>query len=89
MSGAGRGVTPGAEPEAGQDESATPGEAEQARPSSADNGAETPDAKAPDQAQAETSSKAEASDRAEGNSNAEASDNADETVVEHAVAEPA
>ena len=61
MSGAGRGVTPGAEPEAGQDESATPGEPEQARPSSADNGAETPDAKAPDQAQAETSSKAEAS----------------------------
>jgi signal peptidase I len=76
MSGAGRGVTPGAEPEAGQDESATPGEAEQARPSSADNGAETPDAKAPDQAQAETSSKAEASDGAEGNSSAEASDRA-------------
>jgi signal peptidase I len=76
MSGAGRGVTPGAEPEAGQDESVTPGEPEQARPSSADNGAETPDAKAPDQAQAETSSKAEASDRAEGNSNAEASDRA-------------
>ena len=81
MSGAGRGVTPGAEPEAGQDESATPGEPEQARPSSADtssadNGAETPDAKAPDQAQAETSSKAEASDGAEGNSSAEASDRA-------------
>lgn len=76
MSGAGRGVTPGAEPEAGQDESATPGEPEQARPSSADNGAETPDAKAPDQAQAETSSKAEASDRAEANSNAEASGSA-------------
>ena len=76
MSGAGRGVTPGAEPEAGQDESATPGEAEQARPSSADNGAETPDAKAPDQAQAETSSKAEASDRAEANSNAEVSGSA-------------
>ena len=47
----------GAEPEAGQDESAAPGEPEQARPSSADSGAETPDAKAPDQAQAETSSK--------------------------------
>ena len=76
MSGAGRGVTPGAEPEAGQDESAAPGEAEQARPSSADNGAETPDATAPDQAQAETSSKAEASDGAEGNSSAEASDRA-------------
>jgi signal peptidase I len=76
MSGAGRGVTPGAEPEAGQDESATPGEAEQARPSSADKGAETPDAKAPDQAQAETSSKAEASDRAGASSNAEASGSA-------------
>ena len=77
MSGAGRGVTPGAEPEAGQDESATPGEPEQARPSSADNGAETPDAKAPDQAQAETSSNAEASDRAEASSNAEASGRAE------------
>jgi signal peptidase I len=76
MSGAGRGVTPGAEPEAGQDESAAPGEPEQARPSSADNGAETPDAKAPDQAQAETSSKAEASDRAGVGSNAEASGSA-------------
>ena len=73
MSGAGRGVTPGAEPEAGRDESATPGGPEQARPSSADNGADAPDAKAPDQAQAETSSKPEASDRAEASSNAEAS----------------
>jgi signal peptidase I len=76
MSGAGRGVTPGAEPEAGQDESATPGDPEQARPSSADNDAEAPDAKAPDQAQAETSSKPEASDKAEA-SNAEASDKAE------------
>jgi signal peptidase I len=82
MSGAGRGVTPGAEPEAGQDESATPGDPEQARPSSADNGAEAPDAKAPDQVQAETSSKpetssnAEASDKAEA-SNADASDKAE------------
>ena len=76
MSGAGRGVTPGAEPEAGQDESVPPGEPEQARPSSADNGAETPDAKAPDQAQAETSSKAEASDRAGASSNAEATGSA-------------
>ena len=76
MSSAGRGVTPGAEPEAGQDESATPGEPEQARPSSADNGAEAPDAKAPDQVQAETSSTAEASDSAEASSNAEASGSA-------------
>ena len=76
MSGAGRGVTPGAEPEAGQDESVTPGEPEQARPSSADNGAETPDAKAPDQAQAETSSKAESSN-AEASGNAEPSGNAE------------
>jgi signal peptidase I len=78
MSGAGRGVTPGAEPEAGRDESAAPGEPEQARASSADNGAETPDAKVPDakvpdQAQAETSSTAEASRKAETGSNAEAS----------------
>jgi signal peptidase I len=56
MSGAGRGVTPGAEPEAGQDESATSGEPEQARPSSADSGAEAPDQAEP---------KAEASDQAE------------------------
>jgi signal peptidase I len=77
MSGAGRGVTPGAEPEAGQDESATPAEPEQARPSSADNGAETPDAKAPDQAQAETSSKAEASSKAGAGDKAEASDKAE------------
>src|SRR5436305_2535847 len=78
MSGAGRGVTPGTEPEAGQDESATPGEPEQARPSSADNGAETPDAKAPDakapdQAPTEASSKAEAGERAEAGGSAEAS----------------
>jgi signal peptidase I len=60
MSGAGRGVTPGAEPEAGQGESAASGEPEQARPSSADNGAE-----APDQAESEAGSKAEATGQAE------------------------
>ena len=48
MSGAGRGVTPGAEPEAGRDDSAVPGkpvpgEPEQGGPSSADNGAKAPD----------------------------------------------
>jgi len=48
MSGAGRGVTPGAEPEAGRDDSAVPGkpgpgEPEQGRPSGADNGAKAPD----------------------------------------------
>jgi len=48
MSGAGRGVTPGAEPEAGRDDSALPGkpgpgEPEQGRPSGADNGAKAPD----------------------------------------------
>jgi signal peptidase I len=73
MSGAGRGVTPGAEPEAGQDESAASAEPEQARVSSADNGAETPDAKAPDQDQAETSSTAQASSKAEPSSPVEAS----------------
>lgn len=82
MSGAGRGVTPGAEPEAGRDESAAPGEPEQALASSADNGAETPDAKVPDakvpdQARAETSSTAQASRKAETGSNAEASSNAE------------
>ena len=77
MSGAGRGVTPGAEPEAGQDESATPGEPEQPRASSVDNGAETPDAKAPDQAQAETSSTAQANRTADSSSKAEASSNAE------------
>jgi signal peptidase I len=56
MSGAGRGVTPGAEPEAGQDKSAASPQPEQARPASADNGAEAAD-------QAE--SKAEASGQAE------------------------
>jgi signal peptidase I len=56
MSGAGRGVTPGAEPEAGQDKSAASPQPEQARPASADDGAEAPD-------QAE--SKAEASGQAE------------------------
>ena len=60
MSGAGRGVTPGAEPEAGQDESAASGEPEQARPSSADHGAE-----APDQAESKAEAKAEASGQAE------------------------
>ena len=73
MSGAGRGVTPGAEPEAGQDENAAPGKPEQAQASSADKGAETPDAKAPDQAQAEASSTAQASGTAETGSTAEAS----------------
>jgi signal peptidase I len=72
MSGAGRGVTPGAEPEAGQDENAASGEPEQARASSADSGAETPDSEAPDQAQAEASSTAQASN-AEPSSNAGAS----------------
>src|SRR6185437_2292487 len=88
MSGAGRGVTPGAEPEAGRDESAAPGEPERARASSADNGAETPDAetpdakvpdakvpdaKVPDQAQAETSSTAQANRTADSSSTAQAS----------------
>ena len=73
MSGAGRGVTPGAEPEAGQDENATPGEPEQAQASSADKGAETPDAKTPDQARAEASSTAQASSTAETGSTAETS----------------
>ncbi len=61
MSGAGRGVTPGAEPEAGQDESATSGEPEQARPSSADSGAEAPDQAEP---KAEASAQAEDGDAA-------------------------
>jgi len=43
MSGAGRGVTPGTEPEAGQGESAASPEPERGRPSSADSGAEAPD----------------------------------------------
>jgi signal peptidase I len=43
MSGAGRGVTPGAEPDAGQGESAASPEPERGRSSSADNGAEAPD----------------------------------------------
>jgi len=82
MSGAGRGVTPGAEPEAGRDESAAPGEPEQALASSADNGAETPDAqtldaKVPDQAQAETSGTAQAGRNAEASSNAETGSNAE------------
>ena len=72
MSGAGRGVTPGAEPEAGRDESAAPGEPEQARAPSADSGAETPDANVPDQGQAETSSTAQANRIAESSSNAQA-----------------
>jgi signal peptidase I len=73
MSGAGRGVTPGAEPEAGQDESAAPAEPEQARASSADNGAEAPEAKAPDKDQAEPSSTAQANSKAEPSSTVEAS----------------
>jgi signal peptidase I len=73
MSGAGRGVTPGADPEAGQDENAAPGEPEQAQASSADKGAETPDAKASDQVQAEASSTAQASSPADPSSTAEAS----------------
>ena len=40
MSGAGRGVTPGAEPDAGQGASAASPEPERGRPSSVDNGAE-------------------------------------------------
>jgi len=56
MSGAGRGVTPGAEPDAGQGASAASPEPERGRPSSVDNGAEAPD-------QAE--SKAEVSGQAE------------------------
>jgi len=43
MSGAGRGVTPGAEPDAGQGASAASPEPERGRPSSVDNGAEAPD----------------------------------------------
>jgi signal peptidase I len=73
MSGAGRGVTPGADPEAGQDENAAPGEPEQAQASSADKGAETPDAKASDQVQAEASSTAQASSPADPSSTADAS----------------
>ncbi len=42
MSGAGRGVTPGAEPEAGSGESAASAQPDQGRPASADNGAEAP-----------------------------------------------
>ena len=72
MSGAGRGVTPGAEPEAGQDESAAPGEPERARASGADDAAETPDATAPDQAQASNTT-AHAGREAEPSSNTEAS----------------
>ena len=65
MSGAGRGVTPGAEPEAGRDGGAVPGkpvpgEPEQARPSSADNGD-----KAPDQAAATAQSAPGASGQSE------------------------
>jgi signal peptidase I len=70
MSGAGRGVTPGADPEAGQDESGMSAEPEQARPSSADNGAEMPD-----QAEAQTSkaqtSKVETSSKPEAGAKAE------------------
>jgi signal peptidase I len=77
MSGAGRGVTPGAEPEASPEENAAPGEPEQAQASSADKGAETPDAKAPDQAQAEASSTAEPSGpSADGDSAADAAPDA-------------
>ena len=67
MSGAGRGVTPGAEPEAGQGEGAASPEPEQARPSSADNGAEAPgQAKAESKAEstAESSGQAEDGDAA-------------------------
>ncbi len=56
MSGAGRGVTPGAEPDAGHGESAASPEPERGRPSSADNGAEAPD---------QVESKAEASGQAD------------------------
>jgi signal peptidase I len=67
MSGAGRGVTPGAEPEAGQGESAASPEPEQARPSGADNGADAPgQAKAESKAEstAESSGQAEDGDAA-------------------------
>ena len=77
MSGAGRGVTPGAEPEAGQDESAVPGEPEQARASGADNGAETPAAKAETSSTAQASRNAEASRDAEPSRNSEPSSNAE------------
>ena len=63
MSGAGRGVTPGAEPEAGRDESAASAEPGQARSATAD-GTEAPDpaaASAEAGSTAETGSKAEAS----------------------------
>jgi len=63
MSGAGRGVTPGAEPDAGQGESAASPEPERGRPSNADNGAEAPE-------QAE--SKAEVSGQTDGGAAAQA-----------------
>src|SRR5258708_4079488 len=73
MSGAGRGVTPGAEPEAGQGESAASPEPEQARSSSAANGAEAPgQAKAESKAEstAESSGQAEDGDAAAPDGNA-------------------
>jgi signal peptidase I len=73
MSGAGRGVTPGAEPEAGRDESAASAEPSQARPAAAD-GAEAPgqaDASAEVGSKAEAKAEAEAGFKAE--SRAEAS----------------
>ena len=65
MSGAGRGVTPGAEPEAGQGESAASPGPGQDRPASADHGADAAAArrKAREPGQAEAGGKAEASDR--------------------------
>ena len=63
MSGAGRGVTPGAEPEAGQGESAASPDPGQARPSSADNGAEAPgQAKAESKAESTAESSGQAED---------------------------
>ena len=63
MSGAGPGVTPGAESEAGQGESAASPEPEQARPSSADNGADAPgQAKAESKAESTAESSGQADD---------------------------
>ena len=63
MSGAGPGVTPGAESEAGQGESAASPEPEQARPSSADNGADAPgEARAESKAESTAESSGQADD---------------------------
>ena len=63
MSGAGPGVTPGAESEAGQVDSAASPKPEQARPSSADNGADAPgQAKAESKAESTAESSGQADD---------------------------